>query len=887
VPGFDPKVYEDGVLKPLRRRMPNLPDDLLTRYAVDPAMDPVALRERVETVVRLWNKHAMRAGPLGLVCKQLVREHKELQSTGDPTSPEFWVQWSAAHDGRVGSQIDEVVALLASSYGALGMLTGSQLRATAAGHGSLSDADLEQARSKAGLTVVEAVELPSTAGMRGRFESLRTALISAGAATVPALLHPDVTSFGLLGGFTVPGSRPEPALDRQAALDRTVELEKLLDSPTVRAQKEATGILVSEAGGGTDLAVVALFHLLTEARARRAEGAPPSVLHNLLTRRGLVRDEAGLVTVSLLVEGAAVGRDPTAVVTELLAEGRPMAAERAAAALPGADGDHARAAVARQRRQVDDLREQAMQDVAAGRDEQAGSRLREALRLGTDVPGLADLLATVPPAAVLAVTANPDGVGVRVAWRPAVQHGDDTTYRVVRCTGRDPADPDDGDEVGIGAVPAATDSGPPVGRDLHYAVFARSPGGRWSRPACATVQVVPPVTEVHIDGEAGAVVGRWKVHPGVATVEVRRSEGTPDAPAVPIAVERNRGFRDTTAVDGVQYYYTVVACYPAAGGGGMLRAEPQVHRGATRVEARPVTSLTATTMSGDTPSVRLSWRQRPGNEVVVRRAGTACPWEYGAGVGTAELNGWGVEVDGPFTLRGEAATLVAAVPSGRSYFVAFTLGSAGAVRGQDAVVDLADPVRRLRAQRFGDEVLVTWYWPDEVTAADVRWVGGTRRISRQRYRDEGGCRLGAFGAGDVRRVDVEAVMFDAGGAEVRAPAVSVEVDERPPELTYEVRRRGHRLAGGVRCTVTVSGSELVTDATLVLVGAAGHAMPLSPGAGVEMLRQPVSVTPGVPVVLPEVPVPPMLRKPYWLRCFLAEPAPALLVDPPVSQLKVS
>ena len=63
VPGFDPKAYEDGVLKPLRPRMPNLPDDLLTRYAVEPGMDAAALRERVETVVRLWNKHAMRTGP--------------------------------------------------------------------------------------------------------------------------------------------------------------------------------------------------------------------------------------------------------------------------------------------------------------------------------------------------------------------------------------------------------------------------------------------------------------------------------------------------------------------------------------------------------------------------------------------------------------------------------------------------------------------------------------------------------------------------------------------------------------------------------------------------------------------------------------------------------
>ena len=80
---------------------------------------------------------------------------------------------------------------------------------------------------------------------------------------------------------------------------------------------------------------------------------------------------------------------------------------------------------------------------------------------------------------------------------------------------------------------------------------------------------------------------------------------------------------------------------------------------------------------------------------------------------------------------------------------------------------------------------------------------------------------------------------------------------------------------------------LPDPAVVVLVGASGHAMPLSPDAGVEMLRHPVAITPGVPLVLPEVPVPAVLRRPYWLRCFLAEPGCAQLVDPPVSQLKVT
>ena len=152
----------------------------------------------------------------------------------------------------------------------------------------------------------------------------------------------------------------------------------------------------------------------------------------------------------------------------------------------------------------------------------------------------------------------------------------------------------------------------------------------------------------------------------------------------------------------------------------------------------------------------------------------------------------------------------------------------------------------------------------------------------QQYRDEGGCQL--RGVPGRSRVEVAAVILGESGESHSAPT-SVEVEERPPRLTYQLRRRGHRLVGGVTCVVTLSGAEPVPGVTLIIVAAAGPAMPLSPKGGVELLRQPVVIDPAVPVVL-EAPVP-RLRKPYWLRCFLAEPAPALLVDPPVSQLRVS
>lgn len=889
---FDSRAYEDQVLKPLRRRLPHLPDDLLTRYAVERTMDRDALRERTGSVLRLWNKAAMKAGPTGLVCQQLLREHEELTRNGnvDLTNPQWWRAWEKTRQQQLGSRITDLAELLRASHGELGVITQNQLRVAAAAHPTLGDAEIDQASRTARLRIVEPVELPTVAGMRGRLESLNTTLLAAGIDSIPRLLFPDLSTFGLLGGFTVtpPPADRDAALSQEVAQMRAEDLDKVPDSPATRAQRETVGILVSEAKGGSDLTALALFHVLQEVRDKRADGAQPRTLFTLLTRGGMRSDDAGRIVVSVLAEPS-VRRDPLAAVTDLLAGGKLLAAQQLATTLPGPQGETAREAVQRQREQVENLRRSAAADLRAGRDEQAGARLREALRLAHDLPELAQELATVPAAPVVAVTASAEGVGVHIAWRPAPEHGEETTFRVVRGEGREPLDADDGREIPVRSRCSTDDEAPPVGRRVHYAVFARTGSGQWSRPARATAQVVPPVTDVVIEGASNVVTGRWRVHPDVAAVEVRRTTGVPEDPEdpgkpmdEPVAVERNRAFRDETAVDGVQYFYTLLAHYPPAGGGGALRSAPVVVRGATRPEARPVTALTVTPAAGAGLAVRLSWSQRPGSEIVIRRSPRPCPWEYGQVVTLAELAGYGAELDGASTARGESMTLVAPVPPGRSYCVPFTLGPDGAVRGQDAVVDLVDPVRRLRAQRFGGDVRVTWRWPDQVSAVDVRWAGGTRRITLQQYRDEGGCQLRDVPG--VSRVEVGAVMLGESG-ESRSSMTSVAIEERPPQLTYQLRRRGHRLMGGVRCVVTLSGAQPVPGVTLIIVAAAGHAMPTSPEAGVELLRQPVVVDPAAPVVL-EAPVP-RLRKPYWLRCFLAEPAPALLVDPPVGQLKVS
>lgn len=878
--GFDPKAYEEQVVKPLRRRRGPLPDDLVHRYAVDLAMDPAALEQRVKAVVQVWNGLARQSTPVGLLCTQLIREHDKLRRTHDLADPRFWRDHQAKRSTQLGSTITDLAAQLTASHGELGVITASQLKAAAAAHGALGDAELHQACAVAALRLVEPLELPTEPGTRGRFKGLEAELLAAGIASIPALLFPGLTEFGLLGRFVVtPAPAGQPAeLSFAAAEQRSQDLAKSPDSSEVRPAKVAVGLLMTEAKAGTDLAALALYHLLAEVRQSRADGAGPRPLFTMLAATGLRRSDAAHLAVSVLAEAAA-RRDPAAEVSELLAEGRLLAAKRLATALSGPAGDTARQNVARRGEQVEKLRADAAADVLAGREEQAATRLREAVVLGSDVPGLAEELAKLPAAPVIAVTASADGGGVRIAWRPAASHHATTAYRVVRREGRDPDDVADGQVIPTTGR-AAADPTPPVGRRLHYAVFARSGTGRWSRAAGATVQVVPPVTELLVEGGTNVVTGWWKVHPDVVAVEVRRTTGGGDGPGEPVAVERHRTFRDEAVTDGTLYLYSAVACYRSPTGGTTLRSTPVVARGTPRTEALPVTGLTV--VPAGELTVRLTWRQRLGTEVVIRRSTRPSPWGEGEVVPRARMEGYGHEVDGRLTAHGESMTLDAPVPSGRSVFVPFTLDRDGGVRGQEAILDLTAPPQRVAALRFGDDIRLTWVWPEGVSAADVRWAGGHRRITVAQLRDEGGCQL--RGVPRVRRVEVSAVVFGPTGEESTSQAVALEVEERPPELHYELRRRGRHLLGGVTCTVTVTG-EPVAGATLIVVAAPGGIMPRGPEAGVEIARRLVVIDPAVPMVV-EASVP-KLGKPYWLRCFLAEPAPALLVDPPVTQLKVS
>ena len=665
--------------------------------------------------------------------------------------------------------------------------------------------------------MVAARELPGVNGASGvsrdAVRTLTDGLAAAGAPSVPALLHPEAGAFTLLDAFSATPAAPG-GLDLAAVEARIEAVSRGRDTATSGPAKHVLGRLRTAAVQGVDLRTLSLVLLLEPARAQRAAGAVPSGLVRRLEAGRLAPREARRIVVHLLAETTAVvPTDPLTELRTLLAEGRPVAAARLLAVLDDEAAVEARRLLEARTREVEALRDEASAALREGRPDLAEQRLRAALAVAADREDLAEELAHVPLAPVTGVEVVPDGAGVRISWTAPPSHADDAVYRVVRRTDRAPRDADDGTVVAdVAGARFTTDPAPPVGRPVHYAVLAgRAVGAARSSAVAASVTVVPPVADVEIVGEPGAVVGRWRAHPDAVAVRVRRHAGADHAEMTATL----RGFTDTTAVEGVEYHYEIAAVY--AEQGRELVAEPQAGHGGVRADSAPVTALeVAPEQDGTEVRLRVSWRTPRGADVEIRVARTPPPGEVGALLTARVVEAWGTEIPGVPRTRDGWDSLLADVPPGRVHVAAFTRAPAGRVRGRDAGHDLvpapdaaARPAPRRgrravlglahRGRRRGDRV-VRRRRPDDAGALprhrrvpparrrDRRRRGARRRRRRARPERVGAGRRAGRGAGPARALHRRA----AGLAAARHPRVRRVGAAGPGQRERRRRPRGQR-----------------------------------------------------------------------------------------------
>ncbi|MDA3627830.1 hypothetical protein OU415_20510 [Saccharopolyspora sp. WRP15-2] len=776
---FDPKAYEREVVRPLRGRSGRLPDDLLTRYAIGADFSDADLVQRLSQVRSHWNKSAQSTAKSSFttsVYKAFLREDEELRREhGAAMERMSW--WRARDDDRAAAgraQIDELVQMLRTNFGEVGLITPGQLEAMREAFGQLAPAEVGEALAKAGVRTQAPLDLPKTSGLPDTlFRRLKELLADAEVTGIPELLHGKLKSYALLNEFRCTPEHPDglSAKSVEAAVDRENRRSGN------RAAREALG-LVNTAVGRTDLRLLALYHLLDDVRRLRENGAPAGALLRVLRQSGLEEGEAQQVVVSVLSETGAtkVEISGLAKVTELLAAGQLVSAQQALAGITDAEeAATAKAAVDRHAAQVRSLREAAHRALERGAEGEARRQLAEAARLAADDAAIASEVLRIPVSPVADLTAQPEGLGVRLSWRAQPDHDGSTRYRVVRRAGREPGDAADGDVVAEGAETAVVDTAAPAGVTAGYAVFAAEPDGAWSRPVGATVDVLPPVHGVRLAVRGGAVEGQWKLHRDAVGVDVVRRD---ESGEVAVPTSGGTSFRDSTVDVEVDCTYLLTARYRRADG--------------TEVGAEAV-----------------------------------------------------------------------------------------AVRHAARVAPTLPPVTSLEGRHFGNEFVLSWVWPDDVRMAEVCWTGaatgGSRRLTRQQYQAEGGCRID-IGPGEASVQVTSIAATDAG--EGRSKPSELTVSGPAAQVSYQVERR-NRLFGASTARIVFRSDHPVPECSIVVVIASGRVMPLGPDDG-DVVHREVHRIDGTAEVTVELP----RRKPFWVRCFVRTPG-IELVDPPVSQLKVS
>jgi hypothetical protein len=854
-------------------------------------MDRAALEAHLRRIRILWNQKASGRGSLAQVCKQLLSADEELKrAPGDMADPGWWQAQQRAYEAKTKPAYDALVANLRQAYGATGRIPRVELNRVAASMTELGLDRVTAAAAAARLTVVDAVELPTSSGLdRTMYQTLRDQMGQIGAPTVVHLLHPAPTGpFTLLTTFAISGD-PQARLDRATLDARADKAEKTADSPRARAVKSALGILRTGLSKGADLRTIALFHIVDQLRQAHLADA---LLVGQATNLGLAGDDAVRIVASL-PSGGAPPRRVLDQIRDLLERGQLTGAEAVLAALPATDPDHATAKplVDASRAQLDALVRDADAAVAAGREGEAERLLAKAAAIDAKDAGLTRLAERVPIAPPRQLSATPEGAAVRLAWRAPLSRAGQIRYRVLRTEGHAPASERDGVVVLETTELHADDTDPPLARDLRYGVFAVARGRPWSRAATAAVVVLPPVTDVELQVGTASVTGTWRTAPGVVETRVRRASRPPTSNDDGVAVLATQGsFTDHDVEEGTEYFYGIVAIYQDVAG-RPLAAPMVVTSVVPRGDAQPVGDLTVQpigTGSAGRSRVLLTWSD--GGEVKIRRADEPPPWRPGEIVALRVVGGYGHEVVGRRQVVDGICSVEAEVPPGQHVYVPFAIGGSGAVVGASVASGVAEPVSGLAARRTDELVVLSWAWPDRVGVAEVTWVSAsgewrTRQISRAQYAEESGCRLpvGSGGTAEVRAMTTGPLGV------VMSPPVRVSVSGPPVHLRYTVTRPpGVRNRLSRQRIVRLLADRVCTGLTVELVLATGHVMPARPAQGQVLVRA------GGLTLAPDIPhdfvaeIPAGVRKPYWLRLFATEPAAGIaVVDPPIAEIKVS
>lgn len=854
--------------------------DMAELFAVEPSMAGSDLERHLSSVEAAFNSPSSKNRGSAQLLKKLL----ELLRQSDDVSvadPAFWTRVSEARTRAIRTQLEGFARAVAQEH-PLKVVLPDQVVELAAGTGlgGVAESDLVRALSAHGVQVTPDFELP-----RGRVpQAVRSATEFPEFRTlVDVVTRPERPD----GIRVVDGlSFGDPA--RHLGPEDVARAKELLQQQEARVEEGARQAAQNALAALTDYASAAELHVLTLASlAETAEtllrrGLPRITVHEELCKRGVHRDDAARLVSKLYVSTKVLSPND---VTERLADGALSEARRLFDSLPEPDGQ-GRAERARLGERVAAAEEKKSRSVArydaalqAGDHAAAAVALREALAVDIRDDELRTQLQRLPPLPPVNLSLRVDGGTAVAAWNGYGE--EEVRYAVVRTTGGIPANPQDGRLLVEGyADTLFRDEQPPVGTRVRYSVFATRAGAVCSAPATDTCVILPPPFDLGVSAGASQVLLSWVTPPEAVGVVVTQT--APDGSRKTYRPTTPGQMTVTGLTTGTKYRLSVTAVYLTER--GQRRESVAASTDATPRDAiRAVEDLWVEAVRG---GHRASWPTVVGYPVELWALPVTAQIDPGTRLSQADLAGMrGRRLD----LRpgngavGRTAREFDTLPE-VGLLVPVTVDGDGGLVGAPRITGSAPDVRSPTVEKLGEELRLSWQWPQGDHMIEVGWHAHghrtTRRISRTAYNDGGGVRIPkAHTVSDITL----ATVVRAGNREWVSAPVAVPVSGPAPAVTYSLEVKRFWLGGKATVTVTVGSPEFRGKVRVITVLKEAKFMPGDASDGTVVDRREVDFADEhshtFELRLGKV------ARPFWVRLF-AEPGSGVgFEDPPTSRMR--
>lgn len=814
---FDAKAYKSNVLRPFSKgegaeqlrevlaEMTRDPKseaytrlDLNALFAVPTPAEASELKAWRASIVPTLNK--AKGLPAAMRIKQLL---ESIEKTGvELDDPSFWAEMQARRQSYIHATLSEKIGQLGVEY-PLGIITIEELvsRLETVGITGVTEGSVRKVASDNDLQIVAELNLPT----EGVPKSIRTpwqrVMQHAEYRSIldVLLIHRpnDAHDVSCIDALKTPGG-PIGIVDVEKALKKS---EQGRDTDALQSAQKLLVTIKNSCRNDAQIAHVVLTTVVDAAEKQLNRGKPKMAVRDHLAASGFTRNDAARIVAAVGAQPSS-GSEPSmslAQVRQFLSEGELAQAARTLTAVSSSDDEQAdRTELHTEINRLKALKKTAVDSyhfAAAKKDYVAAlAAINEAITIDQGDDTLVTRRDSLPPSAPRSFAGRVTDAGVTLSW---AQEADTTiTYTVLRGRGHAPTSPTDGVVVASQTTESSlTDESAPIA-EVTYAIFATRDGSMFSDVVHTTVSVLPAPESLRSTTDLTTAQLSWTCPSAAAGVIVTQQK--PDGSTSEHEISHGSTLRVSGLTTGAKYRFLVRAVYLLDGGRQL--SEPASTTVTPRGRARGVRDLDVV----DNAGLQATWTEIVGYDVELWSFAPLTMLPEGELVNRAKL----VQLGGARTelLPGATSAKARLAPfDGFARIVPLTIVDEGCIVGYSVIAGTAQPATQIVTEAFGDDLRISWKWPDDDCIMELSWQADgtrrTRRVTPARYRKDGGVTIvdGVTSASDLGIGTV--VRFDDDESVLAWTPIPWEAATTAKSARYDLKIH-KSLMGKVACSIT-------------------------------------------------------------------------------------